>query len=453
MSDQEFTSSYQVVMPRLGLTMVNGKIVEWYKKDGDWVEKDEPLFSIENEKATLDIESPASGKLEIQVAPDIVVPILTPVGIIYTKEKSRSHHTGQDVSQPIAPINITAEEKKPRETGAKSDQQARISPRARVAARAAGIDLSQISGSGIRGMIVEKDLVAKTTVEQATIKATPLARKLAAESGVDLADVTGSGQRGMIRKEDVEKCRQSATAIPAPAEPEPLSGLRKVIAERLGKSWNERPQANLTTEVDASLFVKARQQINRELSKRDIKISYNTLLIRLVAQALREFPYMNVSLYPEGLQQHQQVNIGLAVDTDRGLMVPVLKDADCKNFEVIQKELDQVVQKTLAGTAGWDDLTGGTFTITNLGTYEIDAFNPIINPPECAILGIGRIHEKAVVVDGQIVVREMMALSISFDHRLVDGAPAARFLQRVKQYIEQPFLWSLWDNTPESLRN
>ncbi len=453
MSDQEFTSSYQVVMPRLGLTMVNGKIVEWYKKDGDWVEKDEPLFSIENEKATLDIESPASGKLEIQVAPDIVVPILTPVGIIYTKEKSRSHHTGQDVSQPIAPINITAEEKKPRETSVKSDQQARISPRARVAARAAGIDLSQISGSGIRGMIVEKDLVAKTTVEQATIKATPLARKLAAESGVDLADVTGSGQRGMIRKEDVEKCRQSATAIPAPAEPEPLSGLRKVIAERLGKSWNERPQANLTTEVDASLFVKARQQINRELSKRDIKISYNTLLIRLVAQALREFPYMNVSLYPEGLQQHQQVNIGLAVDTDRGLMVPVLKDADCKNYESIQKELDQVVQKTLAGTAGWDDLTGGTFTITNLGTYEIDAFNPIINPPECAILGIGRIHEKAVVVDGQIVVREMMALSISFDHRLVDGAPAARFLQRVKQYIEQPFLWSLWDNTPESLRN
>ena len=452
MSDQEFTSSYQVVMPRLGLTMVNGKIVEWYKKDGDLVEKDEPLFSIENEKATLDIESPATGKLEIQVAPDIVVPILSPVAIIYTKEKSSSHHAGQKVDQPINPVVATAEVKATRENTEQSNQQARISPRARKAARATGIDLSQISGSGIRGMIVEKDLVAKTTVEQASIKATPLARKLAADSGVDLAEVTGSGHRGMVRKEDVEKCLQSVPVIPGTLAPEPLSGLRKVIAERLGKSWNERPQANLTTEADASLFVKARQQINRELSKKDIKISYNTLLIRLVAQALREFPYMNVSLYPEGLQQHQQVNIGLAVDTDRGLMVPVLKDADCKNFECIQKDLNQVVQKTLAGTAGWDDLTGGTFTITNLGTYEIDAFNPIINPPECAILGIGRIHEKAVVVDGQIVVREMMALSISFDHRLVDGAPAARFLQRVKQYIEQPFLWSLWDNTPESLR-
>jgi len=126
-------------------------------------------------------------------------------------------------------------------------------------------------------------------------------------------------------------------------------------------------------------------------------------------------------------------------------MVPVVKDADYKNFECIQKELDDVIQKTLAGTASWDDLTGGSFTITNLGAYEIDAFSPIINPPECAILGVGRIHEKPVVVDGQIVVREMMALSISFDHRLVDGAPAARFLQRIKQFIEQPFLWSLWD--------
>jgi pyruvate/2-oxoglutarate dehydrogenase complex dihydrolipoamide acyltransferase (E2) component len=236
--------------------------------------------------------------------------------------------------------------------------------------------------------------------------------------------------------------------VPAPVEPaapEPLIGLRKVIAERLGKSWNERPQANLTTEVDASLFVKARKQINQELSKKEIKISYNTLLIKLVAQAISEHPYINVSLLPEGLQHHNQVNVGLAVDTPRGLMVPVVRDADHKNFECIQQDLDAIIQRTLAGTATWDDVTGGTFTITNLGAFEIDAFTPLINPPESAILGIGRIHEKPVVVDGQIVVREMMSLSISFDHRLVDGAPAARFLQRVKQFIEQPFLWSLWE--------
>ncbi len=446
MSDQEFTSSYQVVMPRLGLTMVNGKIVEWYKKDGEWVEKGEPLFSIENEKATLDIESPASGKLEIQIEPDIVVPILSPVGLIYTKEKSSSHHAGQKEEQPAAPVAAKSVEKTAATPTAPRSEQVSISPRARKAARAAGIDLSQVSGSGIRGMIVTADIMNKKSRDQQAIKATPLARKMAAETGVDLAGVTGTGLRGMVRKEDVEKCRQSVPAAPEPLAAEPLGGLRKVIAERLGKSWIERPQANLTTEADASLFVEARQQINRELSKKDIKISYNTLLIKLVAQALREFPYMNVSLVPEGLQQHQQVNIGLAVDTPRGLMVPVLRDADYKNFECLQNDLDVVVEKTLAGTAAWDDLTGGTFTITNLGTYEIDAFSPIINPPECAILGVGRIHQKAVVVDGQIVVRAMMALSISFDHRLVDGAPAARFLQRVKQFIEQPFLWSLWNS-------
>ena len=446
MSDQEFTSSYQVVMPRLGLTMVEGKIIEWYKKDGEWVEKGEPLFSIENEKATLDIESPATGKLEIQVQPDIVVPILSPVGVIFTKEKASSHHAAPKESI-VATATVEAtkvEDKVEHIQTSVRDQQVRVSPKARKSARQAGIDLGAVKGTGIRGMIVTADLPSVVREEQ-VIKATPVARKFAQESGVDLVSVHGSGPRGMVRKEDVEKCLQSIPDIPEPSAPVPLSGMRKVIAERLGKSWNERPQANLTTEADASLFVKAREQINGELKKKEIKISYNTLLIKIVAQALSEFPDLNVSLLPEGLIQHTYINVGLAVDTPKGLMVPVVKDANYKNFECIQSDLDSVIKKTLDGSASWDELTGGTFSITNLGAFEIDAFSPIINPPECAILGIGRIHPKPVVVDGQIVVREMMALSISFDHRLVDGAPAARFLQRVKQFVEQPFLWSLWD--------
>ena len=446
MSDQEFTSSYQVVMPRLGLTMVEGKIIEWYKKDGEWVEKGEPLFSIENEKATLDIESPATGKLEIQVQPDIVVPILSPVGVIFTKEKASSHHAAPKESI-VATATVEAtkvEDKVEHIQTSVRDQQVRVSPKARKSARQAGIDLGAVKGTGIRGMIVTADLPSVVREEQ-VIKATPVARKFAQESGVDLVSVHGSGPRGMVRKEDVEKCLQSIPDIPEPSAPVPLSGMRKVIAERLGKSWNERPQANLTTEADASLFVKAREQINGELKKKEIKISYNTLLIKIVAQALSEFLDLNVSLVPEGLIQHTHINIGLAVDTPKGLMVPVVKDANYKNFECIQSDLDSVIKKTLDGSASWDELTGGSFSITNLGAFEIDAFSPIINPPECAILGIGRIHPKPVVVDGQIVVREMMALSISFDHRLVDGAPAARFLQRVKQFVEQPFLWSLWD--------
>lgn len=445
MSNQEFTSSYQVVMPRLGLTMVEGKIIEWYKKGGEWVEKGEPLFSIENEKATLDIESPATGKLEIKVEPDIVVPILSPVGVIYTREKAGSHHASPQTAQPVGDVAKKGDvEKRVVSESGERMQQVRLSPKARKIAREKGLDVSQLTGSGIRGMIVTSDLPAKAEKAEA-VKATPVARKMAQETGIDLAGVTGTGPRGMVRKEDVEKCIQSVPVIPEPSSPVPLEGMRKVIAERLGKSWNERPQANLTTEVDASLFVKARKQINQELSKKGVKISYNTLFVKLVAQAISEFPYMNVTLLPEGLLQQTRINIGLAVDTERGLMVPVVKDAVYKNFECIQKELDAVIQKTLDGSASWDDLTGGSFTITNLGAFEIDAFSPIINPPECAILGIGRIQQKPVVVDGQIVVREMMALSISFDHRLVDGAPAARFLQRIKQFIEQPFLWSLWD--------
>ena len=225
----------------------------------------------------------------------------------------------------------------------------------------------------------------------------------------------------------------------------PLSNLRLIIASRLGTSWNERPQVTLTTEADASLFVEARIQMNKELEKKGVKLSYNTLLLKLSAMALAEHPYMNVSLISEGLLQHHQVNVGLAVDTEQGLMVPVLHNAAVMSHEELHYDLQGLIERTLQGKSKSEDLIGGTFTITNLGTFEIDAFTPIINPPECAILGIGRIIEKPVVREGKVLVRQMMALSLSFDHRLVDGVPAARFLQRIKHYIEQPFLWSLWD--------
>ena len=249
----------------------------------------------------------------------------------------------------------------------------------------------------------------------------------------------------MIQREDVENHGKVDHLVQESGSIKPLSNLRSIIASRLGTSWMERPQVTLTTEADASLFVEARTQMNNELGKKGIKLSYNTLLVKLSAMALIEHPYMNVSLLPEGLLYHQQVNIGLAVDTEQGLMVPVLHDASNLNHEELHESLQGLVERTLSGKNQNDDLIGGTFTITNLGTFEIDAFTPIINPPECAILGIGRINEKPVVIDGQVVVRKMMALSLSFDHRLVDGVPAARFLQRIKHYIEQPFLWSLWD--------
>jgi pyruvate dehydrogenase E2 component (dihydrolipoamide acetyltransferase) len=450
MDTQQTTGVYQVVMPRLGLTMTEGKILEWFKQDGDRVEKGEALFAIENEKATLDIEAPAGGTLEIQAPQGSVVPILQPVGLIH------GHSGGSDHSQPISPEG--GPNRKSPTVGVQQGQrltapvvgavQKTASPRARAAARQAGIDLGTITGSGIRGMIVVSDLGQAQQIKD-KVKATPLARRLAAEAGLDLSEISGSGPRGMVRREDVVRSidaqAQTQTSPDLGHDIQPLSELRSIIARRLGQSWMERPQVTLTTEADATLLAAARQQLNTEFKKRDLKISFNVFFVKLVAQALHEFPYMNVSMLPEGIYQHPQVNIGLAVDTPRGLMVPVLNDARRKSFETLQQELEGLVERTISGSNQMEDLTGGTFTITNLGAFEIDAFTPIINPPECAILGVGRIHEKPVGLEGQVDLRSMMSLSLSFDHRLVDGSPAARFLQRVKQYIEQPFLWLLWD--------
>jgi pyruvate dehydrogenase E2 component (dihydrolipoamide acetyltransferase) len=445
MTDEKKKNAYQVVMPRLGLTMTEGKIVEWYKQDGEFVNKGEPLFAIENEKASLDIESPASGTVKTQVPVFTVVPILKPVALIFGEGLSAGHHSSQvdeeETQLENKPSKSVLETNKT--TMSQDDQGVKASPRARSAAKKYGINLNDLTGSGIRGMIVMQD-VLDFQKNQKTIKATPLARRIAAQEGVNLENIQGSGPRGMVNRSDVERCLQSTSSTSPVVNQKPLSELRSIISSRLSQSWMERPQVTLTTEADATLFVTAREQINQELKKKGVKLSFNTLLIKLTAKALEEFPYMNVSLMPEGLVQHEHVNMGLAVDTESGLMVPVLKDVASKNFETIQNELNSLVERTLSGKNNMDDLKCGTFTITNLGVYEIDAFSPLINPPECGILGVGRIHEKPVGLNGQIVLRSMMALSLSFDHRLVDGAPAARFLQRIKQFIEQPFLWPLW---------
>jgi pyruvate dehydrogenase E2 component (dihydrolipoamide acetyltransferase) len=191
----------------------------------------------------------------------------------------------------------------------------------------------------------------------------------------------------------------------------------------------------LTTDVDATELVAARTHLLGELGE---KVAYDALLIMIVARALREFPYMNVRLTDQGIEMLPQINISAAVDTERGLLVPVVRQADQMRLAEINRTLREQAERARAGRSLPDDLTGGTFTITNLGMYGIDTFTPIINPPECAILGVGRILARPVGLNGQIVLREMMALSLSFDHRLVDGAPAARFLARISQLIERP---------------
>jgi pyruvate dehydrogenase E2 component (dihydrolipoamide acetyltransferase) len=268
---------------------------------------------------------------------------------------------------------------------------------------------------------------------------------MAADVGVDLRGVSGSGPGGRIVKQDVTRAAQPAAPVSLPVadvvERVPLKGVRGIIAERMAASVHTTARVTLVMEVDATEFVAARERIKAKVSKDwGFAPGYNDLLAKVVAVALRQFPYMNARLASDAIEILSHVNIGLAVDTERGLLVPVVKDADKKNLRQFGEDFRRMVDGARSGRSLPDDLSGGTFTITNLGMYDIDAFTPVINLPEAAILGVGRIAPKAVPHGNEIVIRQMWTLSLVFDHRLVDGAPAARFLQMIKSLIEDPTL-------------
>jgi pyruvate dehydrogenase E2 component (dihydrolipoamide acetyltransferase) len=425
-------------MPKLGLTMTEATLIEWLKADGDLVEKGEPLFVLESEKSSLEIEAPASGRLRILVTAGETVAVHTPIATLLGADRA--------VAPEPPPAGIQSPVPNTQSPIPMAQSPVHASPKARALARRLGITLAGMAGSGIRGMIVAADVERAhglgALAEAEAAKASPVARRLAAHAGMDLAAIPGSGPGGRIMRGDVEKALASQ---PEPAQAEEvgiqaLTGLRAVIAERLSASWRERPHVTLTTEADATNLVSARQQLSQELGQ---KVAYDALLVALVARALREQPFMNVRLTEGGIEQLSAINVGVAVDTERGLLVPVVRDAATRRLLEVQRTLAELVERALAGRSLPDDLSGGTFTITNLGMFEIDAFTPIINPPESAILGVGRIVNKPVGLKGQVVLRDMMALSLSFDHRLIDGAPAARFLQRVKQLVERPFVLAL----------
>jgi pyruvate dehydrogenase E2 component (dihydrolipoamide acetyltransferase) len=438
----EAKPTLQVVMPKLGLTMTEATLVEWLKAEGDQVEKGEPLFVLESDKSMLEIESPASGVLHILVPAGDTIPVHTPIAALEGAEDLAPSSPAAD-AEPVTPAKPAGSAR----PGLARDRKTQIpaSPKARVLARQLGVSLEDLPGTGPRGMVVASD-VNQAAQAAPAVQASPVARNIAEEAGLDLTGVPGTGPRGRIMRQDVEGAlgqqdlQQAPDTVAAPVGPEALSGLRAIIAQRLTASWRERPHVTVTTEADATNLVAARQQATAELER---KVSYDALLVALVARALREHPAVNVRLTGTGLEQLSEINIGVAVDTERGLLVPVVRDAAAKDLAQIQHILQELVERTLSGKSLPDDLVGGTFTITNLGMFEIDAFTPIINPPESAILGVGRIVNKPVGLEGQIVLRDMMTLSLSFDHRLIDGAPAARFLQRIKQLVERPFALAL----------
>jgi pyruvate dehydrogenase E2 component (dihydrolipoamide acetyltransferase) len=283
------------------------------------------------------------------------------------------------------------------------------------------------------------------------VRVSPVARRVAHELGVNLEQLAAQMPGKRIERADVEAAARkvvsaapSAPRMPAPAATGdvvlPITQMRRITAERMVASAHNAASVTLTTEADATELVRLRNQVTSDITQ--LVPSYNDLLTKLVAQALIEHPQVNARFMGESIVQSATVNIGIAVDTERGLLVPVVYDVQTKSLRQIAQESAAMIERARSGRLSPDDLHGGTFTITNLGMYEIDTFTPIINLPECAILGVGRIMPKQVVVDVEaerVAVRHMMFLSLTFDHRLVDGAPAAHFLQTIKHLIECPW--------------
>ena len=425
-----------IVMPKLGLTMTEGTLTRWLITAGQSVRQGDILFEFESEKSSLEYECPANGVMSsLVVAEGETVPCGTLVALLEPIK----------VTEPVNLIEETAV----------SPTGIYATPAAKRRARELNIDIFNLAGRGVNGRVhlIDVESAAEKTVPS-TINATPLAKRLATDMNVDLTQVVGHGPGGRITRDDVLTAVDNLQdklnlpevgAAEAPRDAEgifrkraPVTGVRRVIGQHMSSSALSAPHVTLHTEVDATFFVAARQQLNMELAGQ-VRISYNALFVACAARALRTFPQVNACLIDDEICTYSAVNVGLAVDTERGLLVPVIRNADRLSIDEIQQIGDTLVQRALLGKNLPDDLSGGTFTITNLGMYGIDAFTPIINQPQAAILGVGRIVNKPVGLNGKLMLRDRITLSLSFDHRILDGAPAARFLQRIGQLVERPF--------------
>jgi pyruvate dehydrogenase E2 component (dihydrolipoamide acetyltransferase) len=435
-------------VPKLGQTVEEVIMVGWLVEDGAKVSQGEAVMEVETDKAVFPVEANAKGYIHLgpYKAGD-TIPVLTVVAVIGKQDDKfevKGASLAAEETESAPSVEVAAAPAPVAESQPESTDRVFVSPRAKKLAAETSVDVSKVTPSGYEGIRVTERDVRDYLAQQP--KASPVAQRMAADVGVNLREVAGSGPGGRIVKQDVARASQATVAPVSQALPVadvieriPLKGVRGIIAERMGTSVHTTARVTLVMEVDATEFVAARERIKAKVSKDwGFAPGYNDLLAKVVAVALRQFPYMNARLAPDAIELMGHVNIGMAVDTERGLLVPVVKDADKKNLRQFGEDFRRMVDGARSGRSLPDDLSGGTFTITNLGMYDIDAFTPVINLPEAAILGVGRITPKAVPLNNEVVIRQMWTLSLVFDHRLVDGAPAARFLQMIKSLIEDP---------------
>jgi pyruvate dehydrogenase E2 component (dihydrolipoamide acetyltransferase) len=492
-----------VTMPKLGLTMTEGTVTVWSSGEGDNVKQGQVIATVATDKLTYEVEAPEDGSLlKILVKEGDSVPVGENLAVI-GKAGEKVEESASAAAEPepreeekVEKLEETAEEQKPEPEEKTSEPvltgSVKASPLAKKWARIFGLSLADIAGTGPEGRIVRDDVMNAAVI----FRASPLAKKVASENGLDITEIPGTGPGGRTVKEDVIRfmeegggkpkaspvavklaeelgvdlasidkterimkedvlaaagVSEEAEAPTMPAVPSeqaggekrvPLSTMRKVIAERMTQSAQTIPSVVFNVEVDFTEIIAFRNRIKEQVAASGAKLSFNDILMKICSRALTEHPMANASYDKDSSEYilHSDVNIGLAVAVEGGLLVPNVKSVQSKSLQEIASETDSLVEKSRKGALSMDDMQGGTFTISNLGMFGMHDFTPIINPPEACILAVNAIEEKPVVRNGEIVIRPISNLGLTADHRILDGADAAKFLARIRELIENPYL-------------
>ena len=458
----------EVTMPKLGLTMETGKITEWKKKEGEQVKKGEILLVVETEKITYEVEAPGDGMLHIVVPVEGEVPVAALIGYLAADkaEYDKVAAGGGAPAAAAAPAPVAAPAAQAAAPAAAPAAKAaapsrapgeriKSSPYARKLADEAGIDIALVAGTGPEGRVVAKDVEAFKE-SGPRIKMTPVAEKMAADLKIDVSRIAGTGPGGKITKEDIEQfaAKQKAPAAAAPAEKKTgeekmeegdklvkLTSMRKVIARKMLESCNQAAQAYMTNSIDATLIQEFREKILKTAEKKHgVRVTITDFVIKITAMAIERHPVINTRWTADGILFLKAINFGMAMAIKDGLVVPVIHNANKKSIIQIAKDRTALIDKGRGGKLGPAEMTGGTFTVSAMGMFGTELFTAIINQPENAILGVGAIIDKPVVVNKQIVIKPMMNLSLTYDHRTIDGADAGRFLQTLKELHDDPML-------------
>lgn len=436
-----------VPMPKLGNTVESSILVRWLKRVGDTVTMGEPLCEVETDKATIEVESPAAGTLlALLYKEGDDIPVMVPMAVLGAP--------GEDISQFVptaaAPAASTAPAPMPaafvpQSVGSNGQSAVAgvrgISPRARTLAKRNGVDIDGVHGTGPGGRIIERDIQAALT---AGARLTPLARAMV-ETGDFVTPERGTGTGGRITKKDLiptapETPATLSIAAPAANEVEiiPVKGVRKVIAARMLESLQTTAQLTLNTSADARALQAYRARLKASAPELGLQgVTINDLVLFVVSRTLVQFPELNSLYLDNAIHRYRAVHLGMAVDTERGLMVPVIRQAHTLTLKALAEQAHRLADACVRGQAAPDDLTGGTFTVTNLGNLGIESFTPVLNPPQVGILGVGGIALKPVEVNGEVAFIPHLNLSLTINHQVVDGAPGARFLQVLSRHVGQ----------------